>query len=104
MQAGGGDAGYAAVDQYLTAIGKNNVDNENLATMLESLEMPLQYQNWVIEKDTKNWLGGNDNNDTYTYNGETLTYKQLKKRIEESDMSDSEKNKMLEKLKAQSKK
>ena len=104
LQAGGGEAGYAAVDQYLTAIGKNNVDNENLITMLDGLEIPIQYQGWTIEKDTKNWLGGNDNNDTYTYNGETLTYKELKKRIEKSDLSDSEKDKLLEKLKAQSKK
>ena len=106
-EAGGGMNGNIAVDQYLTMIGKNNVDNATLASMLASVEIPLEYQNWTIDKDTNNggflWWKGEDHNDTYKYGDEILTYDELVERIEESDLSDAKKKELKKKLKEQSK-
>ncbi|MBR6538109.1 MAG: DUF3597 family protein [Lachnospiraceae bacterium] len=106
-EAGGGMNGNIAVDRYLTMIGKNNVDNETLASMLASVEIPLEYQNWTIDKDTNNggflWWKGEDHNDTYKYGDEILTYDELVERIEESDLSDAKKKELKKKLKEQSK-
>jgi hypothetical protein len=46
---------------------------------------------------------GDDNNDVYSNGSETMTYKELKKAIEDSDLSDDEKKKRLNALKKQSK-
>lgn len=105
---GGGDSGYAAVDSYLSAIGKNNIDNEALAGILAGVSVPMQYQDWSISKDTNNggflWFGkGVDHNDVYTNGSETMTYDELAEIIENSDMSAEEKKAFLDNLKSQSK-
>lgn len=102
-RAGGGQNGYAEVDAYLTLIGKNNVDNATLKSMLGGVDIPVWYQDWTISKDTINWFGGEDN-DTYSNGTTTMTYKQLKEAINGSDLSDTEKQALLKKLQNQSKK
>ena len=53
-----------------------------------------------------NWFGlsPDDNNDVYSNGETTKTFKQLKKEIEKSSLSDKEKERLLEKLRSQSKK
>lgn len=107
IKAGGGDAGYKAADDYLSAIGKNNLSEEateSLIASLNSTSIPTYYQNWTISKDTKNWLGGDDNNDIYTNGTTTMKYKELKKSLEGSGLSKAEQDALLSKWKSQSKK
>jgi hypothetical protein len=111
--AGGGQKGYDAVESYLKGIGKT-VDNEVVDNYIVSAEaeegLPVWYQTWTITKDTFNGnnpfvKGNEDYNDKYTnLNGETLTYKELKKKINKSGLSDEEKKALLESLSSQSKK
>ena len=109
-EAGGGESGDAAVDAYLSAIGKNNVDPDAVWTILSGISMeeeleetPFYNMDWTISKDTINWLWGDDNDDRYT-NGETeMTYKELKEAIEDTDLDAYQKKAFLEKLKKQSK-
>ena len=115
-QAGGGEKGYSAVDNYLSTIGKNNLSEEGAAALKSTLgdtDVPVYYQDWTISKDTynggwffgTNWLGGgDDHNDEYTNGSTTMTFKQLKKAIEDSDLSDEEKEKRINNLRNQSKK
>lgn len=108
-QAGGGQAGLVKVDQMLTAMGKNS-DNaefaESLKGILADAELPIQYQDWQIEDDTKNkgflWWKGVDHNDTYKYGDEVLTYDELAERIENSDLSETQKKQLLDNIKKQS--
>lgn len=110
-QAGGGAAGEEAVDAYLSMIGKNNLSDEAMSALSDTLSntaIPLQYQNWAKSKDTMNGIfgvgelwGREDGNDQFTYNGQTMTLNQLKKLIEVSDMSDEEKQLFLNKLLSQ---
>lgn len=111
--AGGGQAGFNAVTEYLNGIGKS-VANETIDSYIASAEaeegLPVWYQTWTISKDTTNWDnpfkdGNEDYNDKYTnLNGETLTFKQLKKKINNSGLSDEEKKALLKSLSSQSKK
>ena len=107
IKAGGGDAGLAEVDGYLSAIGKNNLSEEGASYLMSTLNgstIPSWYQNWTITKDTKNWLGGDDNNDKYSNGTTTKTFKELKKEIENSGLKKDEQEKILNKIKSQSKK
>lgn len=113
IEAGGGDAGLEAVDSLLVTYGKQNLGEEGFASLeyvLSNTEVPTYYQNWTMQDDTYNggFLGlpffqGDDNNDVYSNGSETMTYKELKKAIEDSDLSDDEKKKRLNALKKQSK-
>ena len=103
-KAGGGTAGYNAVDEYLTLIGKNNIDGATLKSSLDATEVPVWYQTWTMSKDTTNWFGGDDDNDVYSNGSTTMTYKELKNEINNSNLSKSEKEALLKKLKNQSKK
>ena len=105
-EAGGGEAGLDAVDRYLTAIGKNNVDNENLMGMLNGIkiEVPVWEQDWVVSNDTFNWFAGDDDNDEFSNGEVTMTYGDLEEALEESDLSEAEKKKFLKGLKGQTKK
>lgn len=110
--AGGGTKGYDAVRTYLKGIGKD-IDAENIDIYLSSAnaQKGLQpyYQDWTISKDTKNRnnpfsKGNEDMNDVYTnLNGDKMTYKELKKSVNESNLSDEEKQAFLNDLKKQSK-
>ena len=110
IEAGGGESGDAAVDAYLSAIGKNNVDPDAVWTILSGISMeeeleetPFYNMDWTISKDSINWIWGDDNDDRYT-NGETeMTYKELKEAIEDTDLDAYQKKAFLEKLKKQSK-
>ncbi len=107
IKAGGGDAGLAEVDGYLSAIGKNNLSEEGASYLMSTLNdasIPSWYQNWTITKDTTNWFGGNDNNDKYSNGSITKSFKELKKEIENSGLKKDEQEKILNKLKSQSKK
>ena len=107
IKAGGGDAGLAEVDGYLSAIGKNNLSEEGASYLMSTLNdatIPSWYQNWTITKDSKNWFGGNDNNDKYSNGSTTKSFKELKKEIENSGLKKDEQEKILNKLKSQSKK
>lgn len=96
--AGGGERGYEAVDSYLKGIGKYQ-ENEGFQMMIDSYinsaeaqeGLPAWYQTWSLTDDTKNWFGGDDNNDMYTnLNNESMTYKELKKALKNSSLSDEE--------------
>lgn len=109
IKAGGGEAGYAAVDGRLEAIGKNNLSEDAmnyLSGVLNDTFVPSYYQDWNItdDGDTFNWFGGNDDNDVYSNGSTTMTYKELRKAVEGSDLSEEEKKKFLGNLKGQSKK
>ena len=113
VEAGGGDAGLEKVDGYLSTIGKNNLSEEATSYLLDSLngaDIPVHYQDWTISDDTYNggFLGtplwaGDDNNDVYTNGSTTMTFKELKKAIENSDLEESEKKKRIDALRKQSK-
>ena len=109
--AGGGTKGYEAVDAYLKGIGKYQ-ENEGFQSMIDSYiesadaqnGLPSWYQTWNITDDTKNWLGGDDRNDEYTnLNGDTMSYKELKKSLKNSGLSDEEIEAFLTALQAQAK-
>lgn len=109
-KAGGGTAGYEAVDRHLGLLGKNNLSDEALAGLeaeLGTINIPSVYDNWTIQDDTRNWLGFlgiDDNNDVYTNGSETKTLKELIREIEDSDLNDFEKEALIKSLKEQSKK
>lgn len=63
-----------------------------------------QFDGWTMHKDTVNHLGGNDNNDVYKKGDQTLTFKELKKQIEASDLSEEEKDRLIKALRAQNEK
>lgn len=105
IEAGGGDAGLEKVDGYLSTIGKNNLGTEAtdyLLNLLNEAVIPTYYQNWTISKDTKNWFGGDDNNDVYSNGTTTMKYKELKKSLENSGLSKAEQQTILNKWKNQS--
>ena len=105
---------YEQVDNYLSTIGKNDLDDETNTTLRTVLkDSSPEFQDWTISTDTynggwffgTNWLGGgNDWNDVYTNGTTTKTFKELKKAIEDSNLSDEEKKKRIKALKDQSKK
>ena len=110
-EAGGGDAGLTAVDEHLSIIGKNNLSDEGEAALKSALkgeDVPVYYQNWTISNDTKNGnflgLSPDDNNDEYSNGTDTMTFKELKKAINNSNLSEEEKEKRIEALRKQSKK
>lgn len=113
-KAGGGDGGVTAVDNYLSSIGKENIDFTELDNELSAIdsELALPYnQSWSIVNDTYNggFLGlpifqGEDHNDTFTNGSDTYTYDELKKIIEGYGLSDKEEEEFLKKLSSQSKK
>lgn len=106
----GGD--YEQVDNYLTTIGKNDLDDETNAALMSSLSNSSPaFQDWTISKDTYNggFLGtplwaGDDHNDEYSNGTTVMTYKQLKEAINNSNLSPEAKKKKLDELKKQSKK
>lgn len=110
-KAGGGQAGLEAVDSYLSSIGKNNLSEEanaGLRATLNDVVVADYYQNWTISKDTKNynnWFvpGNDDNNDVYTNGSTTMTFKELKKAIENSDLDEDTKKAKIDNLRKQSK-
>lgn len=113
--AGGGVAGHDAVDSYLKGIGKYQ-ETEKFQKLIDSYigsadaekGLPVWYQTWTISKDTKNHnnpfsKGNEDYNDEYVnLNGETMSYKELKKAINNSNMSEEEKKSFLKALGKQS--
>jgi hypothetical protein len=107
LKAGGGQAGLEAVDGHLSATGNNNLDAESSAYLIDTLNktvVPTYYQDWTITKDTKNWFGGDDNNDVYSNGTTSMTYKQLEKSLKNSGLSEDEQKSILSKWKGQSKK
>lgn len=109
--AGGGQKGYEAVDAYLKGIGKYQ-ENEGFQSMIDSYiesadaqkGLPSWYQTWNMTNDTKNWFDGDDRNDEYTnLNGDSLKYKELKKELKNSGLTDEEIEAFLTALQAQSK-
>lgn len=124
-QAGGGENGYTAVDNYLTSIGKNNLEVEGKAALKESLgnvDIPVYLQDWNMYDESGNLLegaddtynggwffgtnwfgGGDDHNDVYTNGKTTMTFDELEDALEDSGWSESEKEKWLDKLRKQSK-
>jgi hypothetical protein len=111
--AGGGQKGYEAVEAYLSGLGKT-VDNNNIDKYISSAEaekgLPVWNQTWTIAKDTKNHnnlfvKGNQDMNDVFVnLNGETKTFAELKKAINNSNLNQEEKDTLLNELSAQSKK
>lgn len=106
--AGGGQAGYDAVTEYLNGLGKK-VDPETIDSYIRSATaedgLPVWLQTWTISKDTTNRAGGDDGNDVYrNLNGETMTFDELKKAINNSNLSDEEKKEQLDALRKQGKK
>jgi hypothetical protein len=97
----GGD--IEQVDNYLTTIGKNDLDDDANAALMAQLTSSPAYQDWTISKDTFNWFWGDDNNDEYTNGTTTMTYKQLKEAINNSDMPEAQKKAKLKALKDQQK-
>lgn len=107
IEAGGGKAGLQAVDGYLTTVGKNNLSEEASSYLMSTLNdavIPTYYQNWTITKDTTNWFGGDDNNDKYSNGTTTMTFKELKKSLDDSGLSEAEQQSIINKWKSQSKK
>lgn len=123
---GGGMKGLEAVDSYLTSIGKNGMseeENNALKTSLGNLTIPSYYQEWNMydangnlldgADDTNNggWFfgtnlfgAGEDHNDMYTNGITSMSFDDLKKAINDSDLSAEEKKKKIDALKKQSKK
>ena len=107
----GGDINQ--VDAYLESIGKNDLDKDVMDGLLSQLTSDPAYQDWTISDDTynggwffgTNWFGGGeDHNDVYSNGTTTMTYDQLKKAINDSNMSEAQKKAKLDALKKQSKK
>lgn len=115
--AGGGESGYEAVDSYLKGLGKYQ-ETEEFQRLVDSYinsaeaqdGLPAWYQTWNITNDTKNHnnpfvKGNEDLNDVYAnLSGDEMTYKELKKAINNSSLSDAEKEALLKTLRDQSKK
>lgn len=105
--AGGDDA----LDQYVDSL-PSDIDINIIGEYIYGSENgtgygvpPLQLQDWLIQDDTDNWgfVGGDDNDDTYTYRDEVKSFKELKEMIQNMDLSDEEKEAFLAKLREQSK-
>lgn len=114
-EAGGGEAGYNAVTDYLNSIGKSTVDYTELdkivaeadAEMAEELaNAPVWQKDWTILDDTKNggflWWKGADHNDTFKNGNDVYTYDQLKDMIKDAPLSKEEKEEFLNNLTKQS--
>lgn len=106
----GGDP--VQVDNYLTTIGKNDLDDDTNAALMGQLTSDPAYQDWTISDDTynggwffgTNWFGGGeDHNDVYSNGTTTMTYDQLKEAINNSTMPEAQKKAKLDALKKQSK-
>jgi hypothetical protein len=98
----GGEAGYK---KYIESL-PYNVDVEGID---EYVTKHNKWDNWEMSEDTKNWNnwfvpGNDDMNDKYTFGSETKTFGELKKEIENSGLSQKEKDALLKKLREQSKK
>lgn len=107
INAGGGEAGITAAQNYLGAVGKGNMSEDAVNYLLDTLEnteIPIYKQNWTITKDTKNWFGGTDNNDVYSNGTTNMTLKEIQNALKDSGASATEQNSFLNKLKNQSKK
>ena len=107
LEAGGGEAGHDAVDEYLALIGKNNLDNESMDILENRLnQLELKNQNWEISKDTKNgwWIfgKGDDHNDEYSYGDQIKTFDDLKEMAQASNMTEEELMEFLDSLREQS--
>lgn len=99
------NGGYTALEQYVASLP----DDVDVTGISEYVKTYNKWDNWTIKDDTKNWNnwlvpGNDDNNDTYTFGGETKTFKELKKEINNSELSQDEKNEILNNLRKQSKK
>jgi hypothetical protein len=97
--------GYAALEQYVASLP----DDVDMVGISEYVQTYNSWDNWAIKTDTKNlnnplWPGNDDNNDVYEFNGQTKTFKELKKEINKSGLSEDEKNTILNNLRKQSKK
>lgn len=106
ISAGGGDAGYNAVLSKLEAFGKGELNDrmqEAISNILDAASNNY-FLDWTIDKDTFNGGGGDDNNDVYKKGDQTMTFKELKKKIEASGLSDKEKETAINRLKNMSKK
>jgi hypothetical protein len=106
ISAGGGDAGYNAVLSKLEAFGKGELNDrmrEAISNILDAASNNY-FLDWTIDKDTFNGGGGDDNNDVYKKGDQTMTFKELKKKIEASGLSDKEKETAIKRLKNMSKK
>lgn len=110
IDAGGGQAGYEAVDAYLMGIGKFE-ETEEFQKMIDTYigtpaiqeDLPVWSQTWSISKDTKNWFGNDDNNDKYVnLDGDVMKFKDLKKAIMNSSLTKEEKDALIESLRNQS--
>jgi hypothetical protein len=109
--------GASSLNQYLNAL-PDEYDKESIAEYVgEYGEDYASYYDYSISNDTKNggFLGifkGDDHDDEYSLKDKdgnwisdsTLTYDQLKKKINDSNMPKDEKKKLLDALKKQSKK
>lgn len=132
--AGGGSAGEDAVLDVLTTIGKypkSDIENRVIDNIIAGVDKEINEEKtkkeekekntkwyekeWEIKDDTynggwffgSNWFGvGEDHNDTFKVEGDSkeYTYDELKKMINNEDISDYEKTKFLNKLRNQSKK
>lgn len=92
--------GEDALFQYIATL-PSNIDTEALVERVFTYGIG-QFDGWEMEKDTKNWGGGDDNNDVYKKGNQTLKFKELKKQIEASDLSEEEKARLIKALKAKS--
>ena len=114
------------VGAYLTSIGKNDMDTDQQQALESTLisSSPV-FQNWEMYDDTVNggWFFGtnlfgamktDDHNDVYSNmkpnedgtlpeGAQTMTFDQLKKAIEDSNLSAEEKKKRIQALKDKSK-
>lgn len=106
--AGGGQAGYDAVTEYLNGLGKSidpTLIDSYISSAIAEDGLPAWLQTWTIVKDTGNFLGDDDGNDKYrNLNGETKSFAKLKKEINNSNLTDDEKKKLLDDLRKQGKK
>ena len=110
---GGGEKGEQAVLDYLEQKGKMPA-NASEMTIVENAykntDVPVYYQDWTISDDTYNggflgtpWWAGDDHNDVYSNGSTTMTFDDLKKAINNSDLDDATKKKKIDALKKQSK-
>ena len=103
--------GDEALDQYVDSL-PSDIDRNIIGEYIYGSENstgygvpPLQLQDWLIEDDTDNWgfVGGDDNDDTYTFRDDIKSFKELKELIQNTDLSDEEKEAFLNMLREQSK-
>lgn len=103
--------GDEALDQYVDSL-PSDIDRNIIGEYIYGSENstgygvpPLQLQDWLMEDDTDNWgfVGGDDNDDTYTFRDDIKSFKELKELIQNTDLSDEEKEAFLNMLREQSK-